>query len=361
MALQKLTNEGYYKATQTFLGNGSVTAFKLLTKNFDPLPTEEGQFSVYINNVLQAASTYSYSSPNLTFNSAPTSGATISVELNDFDRAYGTYQSIKLDDIINNFIISYVGEDKIISKAKRTDVAFHAQRAVQELNYDTLRSEKSQEIEVPPSLDFVLPHDYVNYTKITRTMSDGVQRVLYPTSKVSNPEAILQDSDYKYIFDSDGNLTFAENSETLKKFKKASAAETNTDKSNDADIERLNEGRRYGIEPYHAQNNGSFFIDNNRGKIFFTSNLINSIITLHYISDGVSTSDIKIHKLAEEAVYKYVAHAILATRANTPEYLVARFKKERFAEIRKAKLRLSNLKSEELAQMMRGKSKVIKH
>ena len=51
----------------------------------------------------------------------------------------------------------------------------------------------------------------------------------------------------------------------------------------------------------------------------------------------------------------------LATRANTPEYLVARFKKERFAEIRKAKLRLSNLKSEELAQMMRGKSKVIKH
>ena len=210
MALQKLTNEGYYKATQTFLGNGSVTVFKLLTKNFDPLPTEEGEFNVYINNVLQAASTYSYSSPNLTFTSAPTSGATISVELNDFDRAYGTYQSIKLDDIINNFIISYVGEDKIISKAKRTDVAFHAQRAVQELNYDTLRSEKSQEIEVPPSLDFVLPHDYVNYTKITRTMSDGVQRVLYPTSKVSNPEAILQDSDYKYIFDSDGNLTFAE-------------------------------------------------------------------------------------------------------------------------------------------------------
>ena len=46
---------------------------------------------------------------------------------------------------------------------------------------------------------------------------------------------------------------------------------------------------------------------------------------------------------------------------NVPEYLVARFKKERFAEIRKAKLRLSNLKAEELAQVMRGKSKFIKH
>ena len=36
-------------------------------------------------------------------------------------------------------------------------------------------------------------------------------------------------------------------------------------------------------------------------------------------------------------------------------------KKERFAEQRKAKLRLSNIKIEELAQIMRGKSKWIKH
>ena len=69
----------------------------------------------------------------------------------------------------------------------------------------------------------------------------------------------------------------------------------------------------------------------------------------------------RVHKLAEEAVYKYVAHAVLSTRANVPEYLVARFKKEKFAAVRQAKLRLSNLKSELIAQVMRGKSKWIKH
>ena len=68
-----------------------------------------------------------------------------------------------------------------------------------------------------------------------------------------------------------------------------------------------------------------------------------------------------VHKFAEEAMYKYIAHAVLATRSNTPEYIVARFKKERFAEMRKAKLRLSNYKTEELTQIMRGKSKHIKH
>ena len=41
--------------------------------------------------------------------------------------------------------------------------------------------------------------------------------------------------------------------------------------------------------------------------------------------------------------------------------LVPRFKKEKFAAIRQAKLRLSNLKIEELSQIMRNKSKWIKH
>ena len=69
----------------------------------------------------------------------------------------------------------------------------------------------------------------------------------------------------------------------------------------------------------------------------------------------------QVHKFAEEAMYKHIAYAIMSTRANVPEYQVARFKKERFAETRKAKLRLSNIKLEEITQILRGKSKQIKH
>jgi len=82
-----------------------------------------------------------------------------------------------------------------------------------------------------------------------------------------------------------------------------------------------------------------------------------------YISDGIggSDEDMTVHKFAEEALYKYIAYAILSTRANTPEYLVSRFKKERSAAKRNAKLRLSNIKIEEITQVMRNKSKIIKH
>ena len=37
----------------------------------------------------------------------------------------GNYQFTSLDDIINQFMVVYVGEEKIISKASRIDVAFH--------------------------------------------------------------------------------------------------------------------------------------------------------------------------------------------------------------------------------------------
>ena len=69
----------------------------------------------------------------------------------------------------------------------------------------------------------------------------------------------------------------------------------------------------------------------------------------------------KVHKFAEEAIYKWIAHAILSGKSNIPEHQVNRFKKEKRAAIRQAKLRLSNIKLEEITQILRGKSKQIKH
>ena len=105
---------------------------------------------------------------------------------------FGNFQFTSLDDIINQFMVAYVGEEKIISKVKRLDVAFHAQRAMQELSFDTFKSIKSQEIELPPSNTMMLPHDYVNYTKISWSDSSGIKHLLYPTSKTSNPFKIKQ-------------------------------------------------------------------------------------------------------------------------------------------------------------------------
>tara|TARA_R100000458_G_scaffold47775_1_gene46636 strand:+ start:29 stop:1597 length:1569 start_codon:yes stop_codon:yes gene_type:complete len=504
----------------------------------------------------------------------------------------GSYQFVSLEDIVNQFLIAYVGEEKIIGKARRTDVLFHAQRALAELSFDTFKSIKSQEITLPATNTMMLPHDYVNYTKISWSDEAGVKHPLYPTRHTSNPFPVLQQDDGGYDFDvsvssgfltnydftnsylppndsstslnqwvrkgpygnpviddmkiSNNKLTFTHGSKnfsvggsstpsariysvwqkilltgntsidieatatsaaasagvkgtgivrigvtslepthsnefgvkfnvnitnplatddvngyyecatfdplifnltdgdgnpsymdfdagsqetltltnidttnidedgdgnkyayifitsTVNNFAPASddaaTASTNTVDSilvtGDQAVSNLQredesatwgnyksttpsennnddyrddtywtwQGERYGLEPSHAQVNGSFFIDNLSGLIHFSSNIGGKNVVLDYISDSLGTeSEMKVHKFAEEAMYKWIMYAILSTRANTPEYIVRRYQKEKFAATRKAKLRLSNFKLEELTQILRGKSKHIKH
>ena len=321
---------------------------------------------------------------------------------------YGNYQFVSLDDIVNNFNIGYVGEDKLINKVNRTDIAFHAQRAIQELSFDTFKSCKTQEIEVCASLCMPLPHDYVNYVKLTWVDSSGIERIIYPTRHTSNPFAIDQvtaseadpntkppttECEYEYdqvteskqvaVYDSEGNVTgyttqvttykdtlkeqtspsgeTCGSSDTWSKYKSSTPSEDNENSYED-DTYWPSIGQRFGISPEHAQVNGSFFIDCRLGKIFFSSNVSGKTIILKYISDSLGTdAEMQVHKFAEEAMYKWIAYAILSTRPNIGEDIIARFKKEKWAETRKAKLRLSNIKLEEITQILRGKSKQIKH
>ena len=284
---------------------------------------------------------------------------------NSWDEDYGNYQFTSIKDIINNFIISYVGEEKIIPKAKRTDVAFHAQRGIQEFSFDILPSVKSAEIEVGPNLNFVLPKDYVNYVKLVWVDSSGIERVIYPAQHTSNPFPILQDNNYEYLFDEqDQEIISAQSSETKKRFQSTTNSEIGNESDNitNRGFSINHFGRRYGISPQQAQTNGVFYIDQLQGIIFFDSSFVGRIVTLKYTSDGLGTDEeMVVHKFAEEALYKYMAYAILSTRANTPEYLVSRFKREQSAAKRNAKIRLSNIKIEEITQVMRNKSKIIKH
>ena len=461
---------------------------------------------------------------------------------------YGNYQFVSLEDIINSFVVAYVGEDKLISKVSRTDIAYHAQRALAELSFDTLKSVKSFELEVPPSLTLPLPQDYVHYTAISRVDDSGIKHRLYPTSKTSNPISYQQetngdikfetntwkvnipdatlidgafvempsaDKQYfgKYMeygitrtYDSFGNQIASDNDFVSKiplpQFKKevryniegvtkvisgvstsnlqsvnyganidqggnatndgmiiylftdpggievgmsvfgpgipdnttvtsidgitiaetfpglavhitnppyqkwklkdsanqpainpgkplvvtnvdlygtelifvdlntesnswnkyrAHTSTTVTDDYED-DTRFVAEGQRYGIDPQHAQDNGSYYIDDNTGLIHFSSITSGKTVVIEYLSDSLGTdSEMKVHKFAEQAMYMSIAYAILSTRANIQEYIVRRFKKDRFVAIRQAKLRLSNLKLEELTQILRGKSKQIKH
>jgi len=277
------------------------------------------------------------------------------------DTQYGNYQFTSLEHIINQFILAYVGEEKLLSKVRRADVAFHAQRALQEFSFDVFKSTKAQEIEVPATLQMVLPHDYVNYVKLSFSDGAGIKRVITPTRLTSNPDAVTQETDGSYTLSADEIQT--SDSDTWEKYKGSTPAENQTANYDyDDDIYNDIVGQRYGIEPSEAQVNGNFYIDDKKGKIHFSSNLSGKTVILDYISDSLGTdAEMKVHKFAEEAMYKNIAYAILTTRANIPEFIIQRFRREAFATKRTAKLRLSNIKLQEIVQQLRGKAKHIKH
>jgi len=282
---------------------------------------------------------------------------------------YGSYAYITLEDIINNFMIAYVGAGKLVSDVKRTDVIFHAKRGMQEFSYDTLKSIKSQELTIPPSLNVVIPQDYVNYVKISRIDANGVKHVIYPGMLNGSPYTMpVQDTEGFPIQDTfDTNITGTSIIEERWKAEKRGASQIRDDidglNFNNQYANNYNYlGQRYGMDTSNANFNGTFIINDREGKISFSSELVGSLILLEYISDGLAYDlDTRVPKMAEEALYAHILHAIISTRSNQPEYVVQRLKQERFAKLRNAKLRLSNIKLDEFTKALRGQYKWIKH
>jgi hypothetical protein len=406
MSLITETNQQYYQGAQGFRGNNVKTSFPttfntdLILGHYDPdninyslnnfklytsatgLP---GEYEEYITEFFVVNNAIEFTNP-------PVAGLYIVVQLkkldgglygnDEIDKAYGqivennygSYSYITLSDAIDNFLVGYVGEGKLIQSAKKSDVLFFAKRGLQEFSYDTLKSVKTSELTIPQNLTIALPQDYVNYVRTSWTDRNGIKHIIYPTNNLTNSPYYTNIQDSKGVPTQDN---FGENVEGTSLIQERWHSNSNPDLndylaespdtlgfnfSGNGDFIYANYRRQYGLDPQYAQKNGYFNLNEREGKMSFSSGLVGELILLEYISDGLAyDTDTKIPKLAEDALYAHILHAIISTRANQPEYVVQRLKKERSAKLRNAKIRLSNIKIGEIAQVMRGKSKWIKH
>ena len=127
------------------------------------------------------------------------------------DENWGSYQYVSLSDIVNTFMLMYVGNDKLVNDLNRYQILFHAKRAIQELNYDALKEIKILELDIGNDIRFILPQDYVNYVRISLFKNN----TLFPLTENIQTNwsgAYLQDNNNKILFDQDGNVLKPENS-----------------------------------------------------------------------------------------------------------------------------------------------------
>jgi len=363
MGLITENNAHYYSGQQTYVypasgGSNNITWKGDVTLEPTISGVQNSNYEVFKNNTLLTETTnYTLSNGIVTIIGSLSTNDVIVIQLKQRAREknYGGYAYISLDEVINNFIVAYVGEDKLIPRVKRTDVIFHAKRGMQEFSYDTINSIKSQELTVPLNLSIPIPQDYVNYVSMSCVDENGLVRPIFPNSVSKAPTDLpLQDNEGIPIQDSFENNSQATSSLTETRFGKLDMYKLN---GPDTGV-----GRRYGLNPSTSNTNGMFIINKREGKFSFSSDLADKIIILEYLSDGLAYDvDTKLPKMAEEAMYAHIAHAIISGRSNQPEYVVNRLKRERSAKLRNAKIRLSNIKLSEIINIMRNQSKLIKH
>ena len=409
MSLITETNQQYYQGAQGFRGDGVKLSFEttfdtdLILGSFDPnnINYALNNFKLYTSSTglpgdyVEYTTLFTVVNNAITFEagSEPAIGLYIVVQLKmldggkygatDAEKAYGqvvednygSYAYITLNDAIDNFMVGYVGDGKLIQTAKKSDILFFAKRGLQEFSYDTLKSIKSAELTIPVSLTLALPQDYVNYVKCSWVDQLGVLHPIYPTNNLTTSPYYTQIQDSKGIPTQDNFGSDIEGTSiTQERWHNNNRGNSlNSDLSGISDfslnwnqngewINYQNFGQLYGIDPQYANMNGYFNLNEREGKMSFSSHLVNRLIVLEYISDGLAyDTDTRIPKMAEEALYAHILHAVISTRASQPEYVVQRLKKERSSKLRNAKIRLSNIKTEEITQVMRGKSKWIKH
>jgi hypothetical protein len=186
---------------------------------------------------------------------------------------------ISLNDIINNFLISYTGPGKLIPDAKRTEVVFHARRCLQEFAYETLKSQMED----------------------TTTLTSA--SINFPSDMVVNI-AVFR-------------------SETL----------PNTTQTPTVLMTEVSSAPTSGVDTY--------FVNTTSKTIVFSSAMIGYKIAHKYLSNGLTTDEAAaIPKLAEQALYSCMIYAILANRENTDANTLQRLLMEKEAMLEKSKSRL---------------------
>jgi len=397
------TNAQYYAGSQTFeapITNSTITASfdtDLTFGSYDPTTAgyNLNNFKLYISPLgvpgtfVEYTSAYTVLNNVITLTTPPQANEWFVIQLlNQYggeygdrdaygdvvENNYGGYAYTTLEDVITNFMVGYVGAGKLIPSVKTTDVMFFAKRGLQEFSYDTLKSIRSQELNIPVNLSIPLPQDYVNYVNVSWIDGQGIKHIIYPTTLTTNPYEIpgqdaqgiaIQDN----LSENINTTSITEERWATNNLEQINAAQSNltgmllSDGLGYGGMYGDNYfGQRYGLQPETAQVNGWFTINERNGKMSFSSDLADKLIVLEYISDGLGyDADMKIPKLAEEALYAHISHAILATRINQPEYVIQRLRREKSAKLRNAKIRLSNIKLNEFVQIARGKSKWIKY
>lgn len=267
---------------------------------------------------------------------------------------WGNHQYVTIEELVNNFMFSQT-DDSYVANIDRQRVVYFAKRAIQELYYDVLNEVISIEFDLNPTFIIPLPHDYIQYVRISWVGENGKLHPLAIDNSSNLAQAYLQDNDYDYLYDVEGDILQGSHTQD----------DSNASPYNQSSDYDLYYGRtpNYNLDRSKIFKNGSYRIDKDRGVIQFSSSVEGRTIVLDYISDGLfqrPDTDIRVHKFAEQAMYDFIFWNLTKTNRHVPANAKEMARRDWYNSRRTAKRRIKPIRYEEIRQVMKSQSKMIK-
>jgi len=293
---------------------------------------------------------------------------------------------ISLNDIINNFLISYTGPGKLIPDAKRTEVVFHARRCLQEFAYETLKSQMNTTGTTTAYVAgagtpvvgrvypyYPLPSDFVATISLTRspltpsatlanvniTSSFGLFSCTAPaeitiggTVTVSGTNSgsgsisgyVNDTPKTYYVIATNSTFTSFQLSETLGGPGVVTTPGSTTGLTFslvNTSVPMTQVATPFPSTGTQSTSTTEYYIDYINDRIYFGSTIALFNIAYNYLSNALTTDETaSIPKLAEEALYSCMIYAILANRENTNPNTLQRLLMEKVAMLERSKSRL---------------------
>lgn len=268
---------------------------------------------------------------------------------------HGSYQYVPLQEVVQNYMAVYVGDDQAVDNVPRWRVLFFAKRCIQELNYHATRSFKVLEEVIDSDLKMIMPHDYVDYVRIS-LYNNGQLFPLQENRKPLSATKYLVDNSNALVFD--GNGYVQETTSTVDSDRLAASESVETDPCSIYNI-----GAKFYLDPSEANINPKFEIDRDNGIINFNSEMDGETVVLEYISDGMKGGDdtlISVHKYFEQYLYDYITYSILNAKRGIPQYEKRNAQVRMRASHRNSKIAIADFTGPKVLMTLRGKNKSIK-
>lgn len=277
-------------------------------------------------------------------------------QYHETETSHGSYQFTPLKEVIDGLLTeAKLDPDNYLKNTNRALIIYHAKMGVKELTKSTSKSTLAIEMTVPDNSCIVMPQDYVDYVRISVVVVDaftGARRleVLDINRKINTATGYLQDHNAEIIFDNAGNIVTADSSNAYNipyqkyEFYSSLRGDALQDTSKLCSF-------------------GEFTIDENKGKIIFSSNLINKEVVVEYESDGLQwesfgEGEIKVHKYIEQALKDLTYYSCIEKRitvpANEKDRALRRYKTTRHS----ARKNMAGLDLNEILRQMRTKTKL---